>query len=68
MKDDKKIELNEETIRAYNAGNLFAPEVNVEQYNDSKFKDNDTIDNASDLLDLVEKDNLVKKDEIKKGK
>ena len=46
MKDDKKIELNEETIRAYNAGNLFAPEVNVEQYNDSKFKYNDTIDNA----------------------
>ena len=38
MKDDKKIELNEETIRAYNAGNLFAPEVNVEQYNDSKFR------------------------------
>ena len=27
-----------------------------------------SLDNASDLLDLVEKDNLVKKDEIKKGK
>ena len=66
MKDDEKIELNEETIRAYNAGNLFKSEINIEQ--SIGVKDNKTIDNASDLLDLVEKDNLVKKDEIKKGK
>ena len=32
--EEEKIELNEETIRAYNAGNLFAPEVNEDQ----KFK------------------------------